>query len=107
MPQSKQRPTVFDGDPPEMILARHPKARIKLIDARIQRGLSRPQLARRLSIPRTNVFSVEMGITNPGFETMLHWARELECSLEIFDPEAPPKRNRVRKAPRAIAHAAE
>lgn len=88
--QEKFVPIVFDGASAAEILAHHPKARLKLIRARLGHGLSRPQLGKRLGIPRGTIYRVEMGISNPGLERMHLWATELEATLDIFSP--PPKR---------------
>jgi DNA-binding XRE family transcriptional regulator len=47
------------------ILAHHPNARLGLIRAREMRGISRPELARRLGVNRSQVFRFETGESSP------------------------------------------
>lgn len=47
------------------ILRDHPNARLGLIRLRESRGISRPELARRLGVNRSQVFRYELGEASP------------------------------------------
>lgn len=93
---NKHTPTVFDGDPPERILAKYPNARIKLIQARIRHEWSRPELGKRIGISRGIVFKVETGATNTSLPVMLRWAKIINAPLDIFSPERQPRHDSER-----------
>jgi DNA-binding XRE family transcriptional regulator len=73
------------------IRAYYPAARIRLIRAREQMGLSRPKFARLIGLSRYFVFTVEIGTRNPSFAFMQRWAEALDKPLDIFlsDPGPP------------------
>jgi transcriptional regulator with XRE-family HTH domain len=68
------------------IWQRHPTARVRLIRAREDAGMSRLELAERLGVSRFFVFSVEIGRRKTRLDTMQAWAEILEIPLEFFLP---------------------
>jgi transcriptional regulator with XRE-family HTH domain len=81
-------PTIFAGAPAKEIRARHPLARVALIRAREDRGLSRPDLAKKISLSRTSIFRIEMGKGSTTVAKMTRWADALGpgVTLDLFRP---------------------
>jgi DNA-binding XRE family transcriptional regulator len=77
---------VRDGWTNAEIWQRHPTARIRLIRAREDAGLTRPELAERLGVSRFFVFSVETGRRKTRLDMMQAWAEILDIPLEFFLP---------------------
>jgi predicted transcriptional regulator len=69
----------------------HPRARTALIRARERLGLSRPQLAEMVSVDRTVIYKVEVGIQDTGMGIMRRWIDALGpgATLDLF--KSPPK----------------
>jgi transcriptional regulator with XRE-family HTH domain len=65
--------------------------RAELTNAREVAGLTRAQLAKRIGISRHFVVEVENGHKDPGYRTMIAWARALgrHGSLELFGQLSP------------------
>ena len=68
------------------ILKSHPNARLGLIRVREMRGISRPELARRLGVDRSQVFRYELGEASPPLALALKIIDLLgpEASIEMF-----------------------
>lgn len=59
--------------------------RVRLIEAREAKGLTRNALADLLGLHRAYVSRVERGVRNPRLEIMIRWAKFLGCSMDVFD----------------------
>ena len=72
--------------PAHIIRAKHPKARVGLIRAREDLGLSRPEFGRLIGMSRFAVFRIEMGQATPTFVKMCKWVDELGpgAALNLF-----------------------
>ena len=75
-------------------IRRYPRVpRYKLIEARVEKGLTQTELADEIGITRFQVLAVEVGLRDPSLQTMLKWVKALDSEplerdrLDLFDTE--------------------
>lgn len=85
-----------------------PKKRTQLIRLRERRGLSGPQLAKKIGASRTNVYRIEAGVSHPSLALMQKWIKALGpgATLEMFWDKSAKARPSRRNHQSATADAA-
>jgi DNA-binding XRE family transcriptional regulator len=86
MPSTNHANLLTAGSPAQAIRARHRRARIGLIRAREDLGLSRPAMGEKIGMSRFSIFRIEMGYTTPSMAMMCRWVDALGpgAGLDLF-----------------------
>jgi len=79
-------PHIRPGRSAKEIRARHPRARVGLIRAREDMGMTRPELGEKIGLCRSSVFKHEIGQSTPSIEHMVKWVEALGpgAGLDLF-----------------------